>query len=224
MLVALGIDLARGAEPTLLVGLENADVDDLRAGEQLSITLRDAGLIYADEQEGREPRVLVIALGKQDEPKQDGRFLLTESNIEWMRNTTALSENLANLGFPEGKLVVFHGKTDEETNAAVRRYKKALARTLVPDTSVVTKYTLDKQTGGVTVERFERQPPRGQERRARADEKPSWMPIFACAVGAFGAFAGAFQQHDALGRNLCILIGVVLAAFAAWSLRNALRY
>ena len=220
MLIGLGVDLATGAGPTLLVGLEDADVEDLRAGEQLSITLRDAGLHYADEQDGtREPRVLVIALGSKDEPKQDGRFLLTESKIEWLRNTTPLSENLADLGFPEGKLVVFHGKTDEETKAAVRRYKQMLARTLVPDTSVVTKYTLDKKRGGVTVERFER-----RVEEPRADEKPSWMPIFACALGAFGAFAGAFQQHDALGRNVLIAIGVLLAGFAAWSLRNALRY
>jgi hypothetical protein len=222
MLVGLGVDLATGAGPTLLVGLEDADVEDLRAGEQLSITLRDAGLIYADEQDGRQPRVLVIALGSAGEPKQDGRFLLTESNIEWLRNTTPLSENLADLGFPEGKLVVFHGKTDQETKAAVHRYKKALARTLIPDTSVVTKYTLDKERGGVTVERFERQPRRAQE--GRAEEKPNWIPIFACAVGAFGAFAGAFRQPDAFGRNVCIAIGVVLAAFAAWSLRSALRY
>lgn len=218
MIVELGMNLATGAqaEATLMVGLTLQDVERLRSGEHLRVVLREAGLLFFDGNDGPEPRTLVFAFGSQAEPKRPGQFVLTESMITWIRDTIPISEKLANLGFPEGKLIVFHGKTDEETAAAVRRHKEKLARTLIPDTSVVTTYTLDKRRGRVSVERFERKP-RGAEAR------PNWTLTLASAVGSIAAFGGALHQPDALGRSLCIGFGVVLAAVALWTLRDVLR-
>jgi hypothetical protein len=220
MLVELGFNGDR-AEATLLVGLSVEDVERLRAGEELSFRPRDAGLVFHDEVEGAAPRMIVLALGDAGQPNPQGRLCLTESMIQWMRETTPISQKLAGLGMLEGTLVLFHGKTDEDTSAAIRRHKGMLARTLVPDTSVQTTIALDRKSGRVSVSRSERSPL--TQPTATREAHPTWLHVIVCALGSIASFAGAFKQHDAIGRAGIIACGVVLAGVGAWFLRHVLR-
>jgi hypothetical protein len=219
MLVKLGVNFGAGGEANLLVGLTPDDVERLRAGEELSFRPRDAGLVFREIEEGRE---IVIALGGEEQPKQ-GRLRVTESMITWMRDTTPLSNKLEDLGFPEGKLILIHGKSDEDTALAVRRYQEMLARTLIPDTSVVATIALDKTSGRVSITRSERGA-RPVVTRTDGDERLSWAPILVCAVGSVATFSAAFSQHDAVGRGMGIAIGALLAGVGVWALRKVLRH
>jgi hypothetical protein len=166
MLAELGVDLkSSGAPSYILIGLMDADVERLRAGDPLTVKLRELGLHLVPD----EGLALTLVLGEA-KPKEAGRLGISESMIRWMRDTTPVSSTFADVGLPGlGKIVTFHGMTDEETATAVRRFQQRLARTMIPDDSVVTAYRLDRASGRVTVERTERPAPTQSQAQAQAN-------------------------------------------------------
>ncbi|MFT3695878.1 MAG: hypothetical protein QM831_22270 [Kofleriaceae bacterium] len=196
----------------------NEDIERLRAGERLTIVPREAGLVFHDERTTDRPRALGLVFEKEGDPEQPSSFPITEHSIEWMQNVTSLTENLVDLGFPEGKLVVCHRTTDDETIASMLRIKNALAQPFVPEPKSVAA---DRVTDQISVQKFKRGASGRLVQVEAARRRHDWMTIVLMTVGAVAAIVGATQQHDDLGRNLCVVIALVLTGIAAWTFWTA---
>jgi hypothetical protein len=147
MIAELQVDPSTPTLPSvILIGLTPGDVERLRSSGPISIRLRDLGLHAFQE----DPS-LTIAMGAEKEPR---RLNVSDGMLRWMRETTPVSSTFGELGLPGvGRVVVFHGKTDEATASAVAAYRQRLARSTFVDDTVVTEYRLDRVKGRVSVER-----------------------------------------------------------------------